>query len=225
MYLEENFEGVCNKSDPSWSTDALAEVCVPQLECTREGPIDMGCMQGPNMNCVSNALTKLWSLPVGECPDQDALCDFQQEIADSMVGCSTCEVMVKGMLTDMGKNSTCDMQCHERALFCNKDPEFSTCAAEGNPASVCYDLQQNEIEGCECHSSCRTCGYLHHPNGSANCITCANGSPVEVLSEDGTGICALDDDAFFSAASGKALTDSFCFLASMFLATALFLTM
>jgi len=56
----------------------------------------------------------------------------------------------------------------------------------------CYeDLGGPQIAGCTCHSSCRACGYNDAPTDADDCITCADGSTVEAVYDDGTGRCAV----------------------------------
>merc|ERR1712070_1287770 len=47
------------------------------------------------------------------------------------------------------------------------------------------------ILGCECHSSCGTCGFNDAPTNADDCITCADGSTVQQVAwhTDGTGTC------------------------------------
>ena len=47
---------------------------------------------------------------------------------------------------------------------------------------------------CQCHISCSACGYggdQYSPTGAADCITCADGSPVTPIFGDGTGTCSF----------------------------------
>jgi len=54
----------------------------------------------------------------------------------------------------------------------------------------CYEyLGGPQIAGCTCHSSCRACGYNDEPTEADDCITCADGSTVEAVYDDGTGRC------------------------------------
>ena len=60
---------------------------------------------------------------------------------------------------------------------------------------TCYFSPGFMIEGCECHSSCASCGYALLP-GPDNCITCADGGAlggaVENHDANGTGSCPTE---------------------------------
>jgi len=54
----------------------------------------------------------------------------------------------------------------------------------------CYDSNKTKIEDCECHPSCRACGFSEKPFGANNCLKCPDGSrPPERLWSDGGGSC------------------------------------
>jgi len=53
----------------------------------------------------------------------------------------------------------------------------------------CYDGDNEKIQYCKCHSSCESCGFWDEPTDANNCISCADGSDVNVMYDDGTGYC------------------------------------
>ena len=60
---------------------------------------------------------------------------------------------------------------------------------EEEGASVCFAMPGVPIRDCECHDSCATCGYNNNPVQSTDCTSCADGSSVQAVYEDGSGIC------------------------------------
>mmetsp|Transcript_6040 Transcript_6040/g.18198 ORF Transcript_6040/g.18198 Transcript_6040/m.18198 type:complete len:448 (+) Transcript_6040:66-1409(+) len=60
----------------------------------------------------------------------------------------------------------------------------------------CFDSFGDGIAGCECDSSCATCGYYDDPVNDDDCITCADGSDVTVIWSDGTGMCSDCDEGY-----------------------------
>ena len=64
----------------------------------------------------------------------------------------------------------------------------------------CYREKGSLIPGCECHSSCGSCGFTENPTGADDCITCADSTHVLMpLYEDGTGGCVAPGDPASSA--------------------------
>ncbi|KAJ1455246.1 hypothetical protein M885DRAFT_520547 [Pelagophyceae sp. CCMP2097] len=58
------------------------------------------------------------------------------------------------------------------------------------PKARCYlNPETIIISECECHESCGSCGYYDMPDKAEDCITCADGSAVVPVFEDGTGTC------------------------------------
>jgi hypothetical protein len=53
----------------------------------------------------------------------------------------------------------------------------------------CYDENEDPILGCECHSSCKTCGFYDDPAFNDDCITCWYGDDLTAVYDDGTGTC------------------------------------
>lgn len=64
----------------------------------------------------------------------------------------------------------------------------------------CLDANGNLVEECVCDLSCDICGfYGNSVSNPDDCFTCANGVPVEVIYDDGSGTCgapclALEND-------------------------------
>lgn len=56
--------------------------------------------------------------------------------------------------------------------------------------SVCYKDKDKIADNCECHPSCKTCGYSDNPIGMNQCLTCKNGTDVNKLYENGAGWCS-----------------------------------
>lgn len=59
-----------------------------------------------------------------------------------------------------------------------------------NSDSVCYKNKDTKIDNCECHPSCKTCGYSDNPIGMNQCLVCKNGTEVNKLYENGAGWCS-----------------------------------
>ena len=57
------------------------------------------------------------------------------------------------------------------------------CYADSPPSEF------QEIDGCECHSSCMDCGYSSSPTFANDCISCPRGFAIFSLYDDGTGYC------------------------------------
>ena len=58
-----------------------------------------------------------------------------------------------------------------------------------NNNSICYRKKGEIIDGCECHPSCKTCGYSDNPVGINQCLKCNNGTEVNRLYQNGAGWC------------------------------------
>ena len=59
--------------------------------------------------------------------------------------------------------------------------------------SGCFTEPYVKVENCECHSSCKTCGYNDSPTGPDDCIKCAyENISVTPINSDGTGTCSCD---------------------------------
>ena len=72
-----------------------------------------------------------------------------------------------------------------------------------NSNSVCYKDKNTTIDNCECHPSCKTCGYSSKPDGVNQCLTCTNGTSVNQLYDNGAGWCSS-----FQVEESKTSTDS-----------------
>ena len=59
-----------------------------------------------------------------------------------------------------------------------------------NSDSVCYKDKNSPLENCECHPSCKTCGYSKNPIGMNQCLVCKNGTKVNKLYNNGAGWCS-----------------------------------
>lgn len=59
-----------------------------------------------------------------------------------------------------------------------------------NSDSVCYKNKDTKVDNCECHPSCKTCGYSDNPIGMNQCLDCKNGTEVNKLYENGAGWCS-----------------------------------
>lgn len=56
--------------------------------------------------------------------------------------------------------------------------------------SVCYKDKDTVAKNCQCHPSCKTCGYSDNPIGMNQCLSCKNGTDVNQLYENGAGWCS-----------------------------------
>mmetsp|Transcript_58733 Transcript_58733/g.108365 ORF Transcript_58733/g.108365 Transcript_58733/m.108365 type:complete len:666 (-) Transcript_58733:11-2008(-) len=81
-------------------------------------------------------------------------------------------------------NSSMLLATDSQELALIEEPLFDTLVG-------CYDSNKNKIEDCECHPSCRACGFNDKPFGPNNCLKCPDGSrPEERLWQDGGGSCS-----------------------------------
>lgn len=93
-----------------------------------------------------------------------------------------------------------------------RDDGTGYCGGEGpQDFEGCYWDFGVPLADCECHESCRACGYSTNPVDSDSCITCADGTPVVAFNDDGTGFCGSEEveDGCYAAPSAK-LRDCAC---------------
>ena len=58
----------------------------------------------------------------------------------------------------------------------------------------CYATPADEAPflNCQCHPSCRACGYNDAPTGDIDCISCPKGFKITPVYADGSGTCDAD---------------------------------
>ena len=59
----------------------------------------------------------------------------------------------------------------------------------------CYGINGKKIMGCKCHPTCGSCGYARNPVGMNQCLSCKNGSDVNILYSNGAGWCSLENNS------------------------------
>uniref|UniRef100_A0A6C0M0I3 Uncharacterized protein n=1 Tax=viral metagenome TaxID=1070528 RepID=A0A6C0M0I3_9ZZZZ len=74
--------------------------------------------------------------------------------------------------------------------------------------SICYNANKTKIDGCECHGSCKTCGYDGNPVGFDKCLTCANNSEVNKLYTNNAGWCNVTSAGSTAGSSAGSTTGS-----------------
>ena len=64
-------------------------------------------------------------------------------------------------------------------------------AGDGLGPAACFANEGDTVavSGCNCHSTCASCGYNSMPTEDADCITCQPGYVLESFYPDGTGFC------------------------------------
>jgi len=162
-------------------------------------------------------------------------CEYE-EMCDNIIEWTECH------RCDCSGQSLDDVEFYvETEFYCNEtDPSWSIiefgkvciprleCVIEDTSdlSGYCYSSKDVKVDQCECHSTCLTCGYSSMPTGQMDCITCLDGSDAITVNADGTGYCESSNTTTdFDANSGNKLAFFSYFLASSWLANALFLTL
>ena len=62
---------------------------------------------------------------------------------------------------------------------------------DGQGPAACFENEGDTVavSGCNCHSTCASCGYNSMPTENADCITCQPGHVFQQFYPDGTGFC------------------------------------
>ena len=62
---------------------------------------------------------------------------------------------------------------------------------DGQGPAECFENEGDTVavSGCNCHSTCASCGYNSMPTEDADCITCQPGHVLQQFYPDGTGFC------------------------------------
>jgi len=94
--------------------------------------------------------------------------------------------------------------------FCSPDGH-SDPVVNNASASVCYDANEQEIEGCTCFDTCSKCGYSDDPTHALDCLQCKDGLELTVLGAGNTGTCTpTHGRPCYSEVGGEPIEDCTC---------------
>jgi hypothetical protein len=111
-------------------------------------------------------------------------------------GCSIKTTQCKKFTDEGGQCFECTTDLCNTAPIPDPPAAFSGTAAGAavtTPTAGCFansgDTQK--IANCNCHSTCKKCGYNTEPNGVNDCVTCMDSThKITAVYTDGTGFCS-----------------------------------